>query len=121
MKKKKTNSDILKNTVIDAILDKKGKEVLELDMREVDSSIADYFMVCHGDNTTQVSAIADSIYRQVKDELGILPNKGIEGKQNSTWMILDYFDVVVHVFLKETREYYQIEELWSDAQTVEHS
>jgi ribosome-associated protein len=121
LKKKKTNSDILKNLVIEAILDKKGKEVIELDMHEVDTSLADYFMLCHGDNTTQVSAIADSVYKKVKDELGILPLKGIEGKQNATWMILDYFDVVVHVFLKETREYYQLEELWSDALTVEHS
>lgn len=121
MKKKKTSSETLKKVIIDSILDKKGKEVIELDMREVDASISDYFLLCHGDSTTQVSAIADSIYQNVKGELGLLPNKGIEGKQNATWMILDYFDVVVHVFLKETREYYQLEELWSDALTVEHS
>jgi ribosome-associated protein len=120
LKKKKTKSEELKNLIVEAILDKKGKEVIELDLREVDSSIADYFMLCHGDSITQVNAIADSVYQKIKDELGILP-KGTEGKQNATWIVLDYFDVVVHIFYKETREYYQLEELWSDALLVEHT
>jgi ribosome-associated protein len=120
LKKNKSNSDQLKKIIIDAILDKKGHEVTELDLREVDSSMADYFLLCHGDSTTQVNALADAVYKKVKDELGVLP-KGTEGKQNATWIVLDYFDIIVHIFLKETREYYQLEELWSDALLVEHS
>lgn len=121
MKKiKKNNSEELKKIVVDAILDKKGNEVLELDLRNIEASVADYFIVCHGNSTTQVNAIADSVYKEVKDKLGLIP-KGQEGKQNATWIILDYFDIVVHVFFNETREYYQLEELWSDAIAVEHT
>lgn len=119
-KKQQKSSDELKKIVVDAILDKKGNEVLELDLRNLEASVADYFIVCHGNSTTQVAAIADNVYKEVKDKLGIFP-KGLEGKGNAQWIILDYFDVVVHVFYNETREYYQLEELWSDALAVEHT
>lgn len=115
----KSSSSELKKVAIDAILDKKGLEVIELDLRNLTDAVADYFIVCHGSNTTQVGAIANSVYKEVKDKLGLLP-KGQEGKTNAQWIILDYFDVVVHVFHNETREYYQLEELWSDAVSVEH-
>ncbi len=120
MKKKvKNNSEELKKVVVEAILNKKGHEVIELDLRNLPESVADYFIVCHGDSGTQVGAIADSVYKEVKDTLGLVP-KGMEGKQNAEWIILDYFDIVVHVFYNETRQYYQLEELWSDAIAVEH-
>lgn len=119
MKKASKKSNELKQVIVDAILDKKGDSVLEIDLREIESSIADYFIVCSGNSPTQVSAIADSVKKEAKDLLGITP-KGSEGKENATWIIVDYFDIVVHVFLKETREYYQLEELWSDALFVEH-
>lgn len=120
MKKiKKNSSDELKKVVVDAILGKKGHEVIELDLRNLTDAVADYFIVCHGNSSTQVAAIADFVYKEVKDAVGILP-KGMEGKANAEWIILDYFDVVVHIFFNETREYYQLEELWSDAISVEH-
>ena len=120
MKKKQKSASLeLKKIVIDAILDKKGHEVMELDLTNLTDAVADYFIVCHGDSHTQVNAIADAVYKKVKDELNLMP-KGQEGKKNAEWIILDYFDVVVHVFYKETREYYQLEELWSDALAVEH-
>lgn len=109
----------LKNAVIEAILDIKGHEVLELDLRDLTDAVSDYFIVCHGDSNTQVNAIANSVYKKIKDQYNLLP-KSQEGKQNAEWIILDYFDVVVHIFYKETRQYYQLEELWSDAVTVEH-
>lgn len=118
-KKDKSSSSKLKKIVVEAILDKKGLEVIELDLTNLSDAVADYFILCHGTNTTQVGAIANSVYKEVKDKLGLLP-KGQEGKTNAQWIILDYFDVVVHVFLQETREYYQLEELWSDAECVEH-
>lgn len=120
MKKKQKSASLeLKKIVIDAILDKKGHEVMELDLSNLTDAVADYFIVCHGDSHTQVNAIADAVYKTVKDELDLIP-KGQEGKANAEWIILDYFDVVVHVFYNETREYYQLEELWSDAVTLEH-
>ncbi|MFT4970393.1 MAG: ribosome-associated protein [Chitinophagales bacterium] len=118
-KKDKNNSAELKKVVIQAILAKKGLEVIELDLTNLNDAVADYFIVCHGTNSTQVAAIADSVYKEVKDELALFP-KGLEGKAIAEWIILDYFDVVVHVFFNETREYYQLEELWSDAVSVEH-
>ena len=105
--------------VIEAILKIKGKEVVDLDLSNLSDAVADHFIVCHGDSSTQVNAIADNVYKEVKDALGLLP-KGQEGKANAEWIILDYFDVVVHVFYNETREYYQLEELWSDAISEEH-
>lgn len=114
---KKTNS--LKQNIIDAILNKNGNNVLEIDLREIDSSIADFFIVCSGNSSTQVNAIAENIYKQVKDNLDELP-KGTEGKENANWIVLDYFDIVVHIFQNETREFYQLEELWSDALFVEY-
>jgi ribosome-associated protein len=120
LKKKQNSAGLaLKKMVIDTILDKKGHEVLELDLTNLTDAVADFFIVCHGDSHTQVNAIADAIYKKVKDELNLTP-KGQEGKANAEWIILDYFDVVVHIFYKETREYYQLEELWSDALTLEH-
>lgn len=118
-KNAKNSSEELKKIVLKAILDKKASEVVELDLRNLNDTVADYFIVCHANNTTQVNAIADAVYQNVKSELGIL-SKSQEGKANAQWIVLDYFDIVVHVFLHETREYYQLEELWSDAITIEH-
>lgn len=120
MKKNTQNSsEELKNIVLKTMIDKKASEIVELDLRNLEDTVADYFIVCHANSTTQVTAIAEAIYQDVKKTLGIL-SKGQEGKANAQWVILDYFDIVVHVFLKETREYYQLEELWSDAVTIEH-
>ncbi len=118
-KKNQSNSEELKKVIINAILDKKGEDLVELDLKDLSDSVADSFIICHGNSNTQVGAIANSVYKDVKNKLGLLP-KGMEGKGNALWIILDYFDVVVHIFYKETRNYYQLEELWSDAMAIEH-
>lgn len=119
MKKLKKETKILKDLIVEALLDLKGEEVLTLDLRKLEETVTDFYIVCHGNSHTQVAALSDAVYKKVKDEIGLLP-KAQEGKASAHWVILDYFDVVVHVFYKESREYYQLEELWSDAKTEEH-
>ncbi len=104
----------LKDTIVDAILERKGKDLVVLDLTELEQSIADYFIICHGDSNVQVDAIADFIDRHTKTELhqNALHK---EGTDNSQWILLDYGDVVVHVFQEEYRMFYKLEELWADA------
>lgn len=117
---KNTETTELLRLIVDAILDKKGKEVLELDLRVLDEAPTDYFIICHGDSTIQVKAIADHILAETKEKAGIRPNH-IEGLQNATWILIDYFDTVVHLFNDEAREFYNLEHLWSDAGIVKHT
>lgn len=100
--------------IADAILDKKGQNVVSLDLRPVESSIADYFVICNGDSTTNVSAIADNILKMTGEELGMKPLR-TQGMENNFWIILDYGHIVVHVFLTQYREFYRLEDLWADA------
>lgn len=104
----------LKAVVLDAILEKKGNEINVLDLSNIEQSIADYFIICHGNSNTQVDSIADYVERQVKTELQeSLLNK--EGNENSQWILLDYGNIVVHVFQEEYRRFYNLEDLWADA------
>lgn len=119
MKKITKETKVLKDLIVEALLDLKGENVLTLDLRKLDDTVTDYYIVCHGNSNTQVAALSDAVYKKVKDQTGALP-KAQEGKASANWVILDYFDVVVHIFYKEAREYYQLEELWSDAKTIEH-
>lgn len=100
--------------IADAILDKKGEDVVSLDLRPIGTAITDYFMVCTGTSTTMVSAIADNILKEVKEKLGIKPLR-MQGIENAFWVIIDFGNVVVHIFLKEYREFYRLEDLWADA------
>ena len=100
--------------IADAILDKKGQDVVSLDLRPVGSSIADYFVICNGDSTTNVGAIADNIIKKVREELGMKPLR-TQGLENNFWIILDYGNIVVHVFQTQYREFYRLEDLWADA------
>lgn len=105
----------LLKTITDIILDKRGKEVTIIDLSSIHYAFCDYFIVCHGDSSTQVGAIADSIENKVKERYGI--NKGhIEGLQNAQWVLMDYGSIVIHIFQKEYRGYYKLEDLWGDAQ-----
>jgi len=104
--------------IIDAIQDIKGKNIISLDLRNLDEAPADFFIICEGDSTTQVSAIAGNIIKRTKDELGIIPAHR-EGMTNARWVLVDYFNTVVHVFYPETREFYGLEDLWSDAEITE--
>ncbi|MDA3890650.1 MAG: ribosome silencing factor [Salinivirgaceae bacterium] len=105
---------ILKDFIVNAIQDKKGKELIVLDLRDLDQSIADFFIICHGTSNTQVNAIADAVDRETRSELQehVLH---IEGAKNSQWILMDYGSVVVHVFQEEYRHFYNLEDLWADA------
>lgn len=100
--------------IADAIIDKKGQNVVSLDLRPVGSSIADHFMICNADSTTNVAAIADNIMKKAREELGMKPLR-TQGLENDFWIILDYGNIVVHVFLTQYREFYRLEDLWADA------
>ena len=108
----------LNHLIIEGIRDKKGKNIIQLDLRRLGDAPTDFFIICEGDSNTHVKAISDSIYKKVKDELQIAPTH-TEGSTNAKWILMDYFNTVVHVFYPETREFYDIENLWSDAAATE--
>lgn len=112
--RKRQSTEELNNLIIDSIQDIKGKNIVKLDLRRLYDAPTDFFIICEGSSTTQVKAIADNVYRRLKDEAGNMPLH-VEGQQSAHWICLDYFDIVVHVFYPETRQFYQLEELWSDA------
>ncbi len=107
-------------TITDAMLEKKGQNVVSLDLSKIGTAISDYFVVCNADSTTAVAAIADNIIvrMQEKCDRKVLRMQGLE---NDFWIILDYGDVVVHVFLTQYREFYRLEDLWADADRVEYT
>ena len=100
--------------IADAILDKKGEDVISIDLRPLGTAITDHFVICTGTSTTMVSAIADNIIKEAKEKLGIKPVR-MQGMENAFWVIIDFGDAVVHIFLKEYREFYRLEDLWADA------
>lgn len=112
------NSKIFKN-IIHAIHEKKGENVVSLDLRKIPEAVADFFIICEATNNTQLKAIADSVEFEVKQNCGELPYKH-EGRQGEQWILIDYVNVVVHVMLPETRKFYGLEEMWSDAPAMEH-
>lgn len=101
-------------TIVEAIQDKKGKDIVSLDLTGFDGAVCSHFIVCNADSTTQVAAIADGIEQDVQEKLGEKVWR-IEGQQNAFWIAMDYVDVVVHIFQTELRQYYRLEELWADA------
>ena len=117
MTKEKTSIDELITTIIGGIEEVKGKEIIILDLREIENTVCDYFIVCEGTSNTQVNAIVSSIQKQVSKTLKDKPWH-IEGSDNAEWVLMDYVNVVVHVFQKHIREYYDIESLWGDAKTT---
>ncbi len=114
-KKRKTHAPVklLARLAVDAILEKKGRNIEVLDVRNV-SGIADYFVIVTGDSDLQVKAIVASVRANLKEKVGELPWH-VEGKEHHNWVLMDYVDLVVHVFLAEQREYYALERLWGDA------
>lgn len=111
------NSKLLK-VIINAIQDKKGEHVISLDLRKIPEAVADFFIVCEASSTVQVKAIADWVEVQVKKECGEPPYKH-EGHSAAQWILVDYVNVVVHVFLSETRKFYKLEEMWGDGDAEE--
>ena len=106
--------------ITDAMLEKKGQGVVSLDLSPIGTAISDYFVVCNANSTTAVAAIADNIIVKMQEKCGrkVLRMQGLE---NDFWIILDYGDIVVHVFLSEYREFYRLEELWADAVRTEYT
>lgn len=114
-KKTTTQSAIVLDFIIKAIQEKQGCDVKLLNFKNLNNVLYDYFIICHGKSRTQVDAIADYVDFFVKQNTGIYPNHK-EGRTNAEWIILDYIDVVVHIFQEEKREFYQLEKLWADAE-----
>ncbi|CAN5422498.1 ribosome silencing factor [soil metagenome] len=106
-------------TIITAIQEKKGEKIVSLDLRKIHEAVADFFIICEATTTTQVKGIADHVQDQLKNECNESPFKH-EGYQNAKWILVDYVNVVVHVMQPESRKFYQLEELWSDAALIEH-
>lgn len=104
----------LNEIVIDAIQDIKGQNIVQLDLRKLGEAPTDFFIICEGESNTQVKSIADNIAFRVKDAFKIHPNH-TEGTANSTWVCIDYFNTVVHVFHRDARKFYELEDLWGDA------
>ena len=113
------NSKIFK-TIIHAIQEKKGENIVSIDLRKIPEAVADFFVVCEASSSTQVKAIADSIEEEVKNNCSELPYKH-EGRQTLQWVLIDYVNIVVHVMLRESRKFYKLEDLWSDAPQEEHA
>lgn len=112
-KKNISNDDLLAN-IIKGIEEVKGENIDILDLRAIDNTVCDYFVVCNGNSNTQVNAIVGSIQKIVSKELKDKPWH-VEGTENGEWVLMDYVNIVVHVFQKHIREYYRIESLWGDA------
>jgi len=117
MAKENISADELISVILSGIEDVKGKEINILDLREIENTVCDYFIICEGTSNTQVSAIVNSIQKKVSKEIKDKPWH-IEGLDNAEWVLMDYVNVVVHVFQKHIREYYDIESLWGDAKTT---
>ena len=102
----------------DAMLDKKAQNVIDIDLRPLGTAITDHFMICNADSTTNVNAIADNVIKMMREE-GRKPIR-TQGMENNFWIILDYGDIVAHIFLTEYREFYRHEDLWADAPHKEY-
>lgn len=117
MTKKKVNTDQLITEIIKGIEDIKGADIQLFDLRDIENTVTDYFIICTGNSNTQVSAISGSVQKTVSKELQDKPWH-IEGESNAEWILMDYVNVVVHIFQKHTREFYDIESLWGDAKVT---
>lgn len=108
-------TESLVETVINGIQEKKGSRITVLDLRNIENMIAEFFVICEGDSNVHVDAVAESVEEIVREDAGEKPLH-VEGKRNAEWVLLDYMNVVVHVFQKQVRSYYSLEDLWADAE-----
>ncbi len=106
-------------TIINAIQEKKGENIVSLDLRKIPEAVSDFFIICQANNNNQLKAIADFIEEDVREKCGEMAYKH-EGRQAQQWILIDYVNVVVHIMLPEPRKFYQLEEMWSDAPALEH-
>ncbi|MCK5815035.1 MAG: ribosome silencing factor [Flavobacteriaceae bacterium] len=114
MTKEKVNNDQLIAMIIKGIEDVKGEDIQLFDLREIENTVTDYFIICTGNSNTQANAISQSVQKIVSKELSDKPWH-VEGEANAEWILMDYVNVVVHIFQKQIREFYDIEGLWGDA------
>ena len=118
MHKEKSSADELIALILQGIEDVKGNDIILLDLREIDNTVCDYFIICNGTSNTQVRAIVGSIQKTVSKAIHDKPWH-VEGEDNAEWVLMDYVDVVVHVFQIHVRDFYDIEGLWGDAKFTE--
>ncbi len=118
MQKGKASADELIALILQGIEDVKGHDILLLDLREIENTVCDYFIICNGTSNTQVNAIVGSIQKTVSKAIHDKPWH-VEGQENAEWVLMDYVNVVVHVFQKHIRDFYDIEGLWGDAKFTE--
>ena len=112
------NTDQLIAAIVDALENIKGENIRILDLRDIENAVCKYFIICSGGSNTQVNALAGSVQKQVRKSLREKPFQ-VEGTETAEWVLLDYIDIVVHIFQKSVREYYDIESLWGDAKLTE--
>jgi ribosome-associated protein len=115
-----TRSSKIFKTIIQSIQNKKGERIVSLDLRKIPEAVADFFIICEASSNTQVKAIADFISDEVRKNCLEAPFHH-EGTQTAQWVLIDYVNVVVHIFLPEARKFYRLEEMWSDAPLQEHA
>lgn len=108
------DSQVLCNSIVEGMQENKAKDIVVLDLREVTNAVTDFFVICSGESTTQVDGINNSVLRHTRKELQERPWHQ-EGKENSEWILLDYVNVVAHIFYKDSRGFYDLEDLWADA------
>jgi ribosome-associated protein len=116
-RKKEELSTILADIAVKGMQEKKAKNIVLMDLRKIHNAVTDYFVICHGDSNTQVDAIAGSVEEEIRKAIGEKPWHR-EGFENAEWILLDYVDIVVHVFQKDQRDFYKLEALWADAETA---
>jgi ribosome-associated protein len=110
-------AEALSKVIIRGMEEKKASQILVLDLRKIKNSVTDFFVICSGNSDTQLEAISESIEEEVQ-KAGESQARKVEGKTNGEWVLMDYFDVVVHIFIKDKRAYYGLEDLWGDAKTT---
>ena len=114
MTEEKITDKQLLDSIVGGIQERKGKKIVIVDMNNLKERACDYFIICEGDSTTQVAAIADSVKDFVREQIGVKP-LAIDGTENALWVAMDYAQALVHIFHRETRLFYDLEHLWSDA------
>ncbi|RXQ96629.1 ribosome silencing factor [Ancylomarina salipaludis] len=119
-KKREHSPEKLVDTIIEALKDLKAVDIVSVDLRNVSGAVCKYFVICNGTSNTHVSSLADHVQDETLEKIKEKVWRK-EGSQNAQWMLLDYADVVVHIFQKEYRDYYQLEQLWADAEITHFS
>lgn len=115
---KDDDSKILCDAIVEGMQENKAQDIVILDLREIQSAVCDYFVICSGESSTQVDGISSTVMRHTRKELSEKP-WSVEGKNTSEWILLDYVSVVAHIFYRETREFFDLEDLWADAVRVD--